>query len=245
MLTLSACGTANTSGDSSGDNGLETYTVATDANFKPFEYKNESGEMVGFDIDLMKAIAEEAGFNVEFESMEFDGLIAGMQSGRYPIAIAGISITEEREETIDFSDAYYDSGLILMVPKGSDIKSIDDVDGKKIGTKQGTTSQDYLVNYTDAEVEAYPEIINAYMDVQSGRLDAALYDLPNVLYYIKENGNGELETAGEVFEGQPYGIAFKKGSDLVDDVNEALATLKENGTYNEIYKEYFGTEPPQ
>ncbi|PKR77337.1 amino acid ABC transporter substrate-binding protein [Halalkalibacillus sediminis] len=247
---LVACGTSDdSSGDGNGDGEGEgeTYTVATDANFQPFEYKNpDTGEMEGFDIELIRAIADEVGFNVEFETMEFDGLIAGMESGRYPMAVAGISITEDRKESIDFSDPYYDSGLVLMVPEeNTDIKSIDDVAGKMIGTKQGSTSQQYLVNNTDAEVEAFPNILNAYNDVQAGRLDGALYDLPNVQYFIKENAEGELKTVGEVFEGQPYGIAFEKGSDLVEPVNEALATLKEDGTYDEIYEKWFGTAPPE
>lgn len=259
LIGLAACGTSGSSnsgsddndGGDTGDSGdnteeVETYTVATDANFKPFEYKNpDTGEMEGFDIDLMRAIAEEAGFNVEFETMEFDGLITGMQAGRYPMGIAGISITEERKESISFSDPYYDSGLILMVPNDSDIESIEDVDGKSIGSRQGSTSQAYLQDNTDAQIEAFPEIVTAYMDVKEGRLDAALYDLPNVLYYIDQEGEGELTTTGDVLEGQSYGIAFPKDSELVDDVNAALDTLIKNGTYAEIYEEYFGTAPAE
>lgn len=248
LSILTACGTSDTSSSSGGDSGeeMKTYTVATDSNFKPFEYKNpDSGEMEGFDIDLMKEIAKEAGFKVEFETMQFDGLIAGMQSGRYPIGIAGISITEEREKTIDFSIPYYDSGLILMVPKDSKIKSIDDVDGKKVGTRQGSTSQAYLKDNTDAEVEAFPGIVNAYMDVKKGRLDAALYDLPNVLSFIKDNGEDKVKTTGDLLEGQSYGIAFPKDSELVEDVNKALQTLIDNGTYAEIYEKYFGTAPSE
>ncbi|QDP41396.1 transporter substrate-binding domain-containing protein [Radiobacillus deserti] len=241
---LAACGTGDsTSGDSDGE---KTYTVATDANFQPFEYKNpESGEMEGFDIDLIKAIADEAGFNVEFKTMEFDGLLASMRSGKFPIGIAGISITDKRKETISFSDSYYDSGLILAVPKDSDITSIDDVSGLKVGARQGSTAEAYLKENTDAEVVAYPEIVTAYMNLEKGRLDAVLYDLPNVTYYIKENAPDKLKTVGDVLEGQPYGIAFPKDSELVDPVNEALSTLKEDGTYDEIYKKWFGTEPPQ
>ncbi|SDM27563.1 transporter substrate-binding domain-containing protein [Sediminibacillus halophilus] len=241
LLLLTACGSGETSGETTDG---ETYTVATDANFQPFEYKNpETGEMEGFDIDLIKAIADEAGFNVEFETMEFDGLIASMQSGKFPIGIAGISITDERKETISFSDSYYDSGLILAVPEESTIESIDDVDGLKVGARQGSTSESYLNANTDAEVVAYPEIVTAYMNLEKDRLDAVLYDLPNVQYYIKENAEGKLKTVGDVLEGQPYGIAFPKDSELVDSVNDALATLKEDGTYNEIYKKWFGTEP--
>ncbi|KGP91058.1 hypothetical protein N780_17520 [Pontibacillus chungwhensis BH030062] len=254
IAVLAACGSSTdssgdaTNGDSgdSGDSGeKETYTVATDANFKPFEYKDpDTGEMKGFDIDLMKAIADEAGFNVEFKSMQFDGLITGMQSGRYPLAIAGISITEERKESIDFSDPYYDSGLILMVQSDNEeIQSIDDVDGKEVGVKTGTTSEAYLKENTEAKIKAFPQIINAYMDVRNGRVDASLYDKPNVEFYIQESGEGELKTVGETLQGESYGIAMEKGSDLVEPVNEALATLKENGTYDEIYEKYFGKKP--
>ncbi|WP_163536312.1 transporter substrate-binding domain-containing protein [Gracilibacillus sp. YIM 98692] len=236
MLTvflLAACGA-----------GGETYTVATDANFQPFEYKNpETGKMEGFDIELIKAIAEEAGFNVEFETMQFDGLLAGIKSARYPMAVAGISITEERKKTINFSDKYYNSGLIVMVPTESDIQSVDDLAGKKVGTRQGSTSQEYLQNNTDAEIEAFPAIVDAYMALKSGRLDAVLYDLPNVKYFIQQEGEGKLKTVGKLLEGQPYGIAFPKDSDLVDDVNEALQTIKDNGTYDEIYKKWFGEAP--
>jgi glutamine transport system substrate-binding protein len=240
LSIIAACGSSGSGGD------VETYTVATDANFKPFEYKNpDTGEMEGFDIELMEAIAKEAGFEVEFETMEFDGLIAGMQSGRYPIGIAGISITEERKESIDFSNPYYDSGLVLMVPTDSDIQSIDDVDGKKVGSRQGSTSQSYLQDNTDADVQAFPEIVTAYMDVKEGRVDAALYDLPNVLYYIAQEGEGKLKTVGDVIEGQSYGIAFPKDSEIVGDVNEALESLIADGTYAEIYEEYFGEAPPE
>lgn len=239
MIIVAACGTG-ANGDS------KVYTVATDSNFKPFEYLNpETGELEGFDIELMQEIAKRADFEIEFETMDFDGLLAGMQSGRYPIGIAGMSITKEREESLDFSIPYYDSGLMMMVPTDSDIQSIDDVDGKKIGSRQGSTSQAYLQEHTDAKVEAFPEIVTAYMDVKEGRLDGAFYDLPNVLYFIDQEGENKLKTVGEVLEGQAYGIAFSKGSELVDDVNEALKSMIDDGTYAQIYEKYFGTEPSE
>ncbi len=233
IVLLSACGS-------------DTYTVATDSNFKPFEYLNtETGELEGFDIEIIKEIAERADFEIEFETMDFDGLLTGMQSGRYPIGIAGMSITEERKETIDFSIPYYDSGLILMVPEDSDINSIDDVDGKKIATRQGSTSEAYLLNNTEADVEAYPEIVTAYMNVKNGRLDGALYDLPNIQHYINTEGEGKLKTVGEVLQGESYGIALKKDSDIVDDVNEALESMIADGTYAKLYEKYFGEAPDE
>ncbi|GEL76436.1 transporter substrate-binding domain-containing protein [Tenuibacillus multivorans] len=238
---LVACGTSGSDGDN-------TYTVATDANFQPFEYKNpDTGEMEGFDIELIEAIAEDQGFEVEFETMDFDGLLASMRSGKHDIGIAGISIKEDRKEFIDFSDPYYDSGLILAVPIDSDIESIDDVAGLNVGARQGSTSEDFLLNNTDAEVTAYPEIVTAYMNLERGRLDAVLYDLPNVQYYIKEEASDSLKTVGDVMEGQPYGIALPKDSnpELLESINEGLKTIKENGTYDEIYEKWFGEAPPQ
>ncbi|CAM4102288.1 transporter substrate-binding domain-containing protein [Lederbergia lenta] len=238
LLVLTACG--NSSADGKG----KTYTVATDSNFKPFEYKNpKTGELEGFDIEIIEEIADRAGFKVKFETMDFDGVLAGLQSGRFPIGIAGMSITEERKESIDFSIPYYDSGLVMMVPNDSDIQSIDDVDGKKIGSRQGSTSQAYLQENTGAKVEAFPEIVTAYMDVKEGRLDGALYDLPNVLYYMNQEGDDKLKTVGDVLEGQSYGIALKKDSEIVDDVNQALESMIADGTYAKIYEKFFGEAP--
>ncbi len=246
MLTLAACGTKENADGSkgNGDTKGKTYTVATDSNFKPFEYLNtKTGELEGFDVDLIKEIAKRAGYEVEFETMDFDGLLAGMQGGRYEIGIAGMSITPEREETLDFSIPYYDSGIILMVPTDSDIESIDDVDGKKIGSRQGSTSESFLGKNTEAQVEAYPEIVTAYMNLANGKLDGVLYDVPNVQYYIAQEGKGKLKTTGEILQGESYGIAFKKGSELVDDSNKALESMIKDGTYAEIYEKYFGEKP--
>ncbi|MEK3889193.1 transporter substrate-binding domain-containing protein [Bacillus sp. FSL K6-3431] len=240
LVALTACGSSESSGEG------KTYTVATDSNFKPFEYKNpKTGELEGFDIEIIEEIADRAGFKVKFETMDFDGVLAGLQSGRFPIGVAGMSITEERKESIDFSIPYYDSGLVMMVPIDSDIQSIEDVDGKKIGSRQGSTSQTYLQKQTEAKVEAFPEIVTAYMDVKEGRLDGALYDLPNVLYYISQEGDDKLKTVGDVLEGQSYGIALKKDSEIVDDVNKALESIIADGTYADIYEKYFGEAPTE
>ncbi|MCA1021221.1 glutamine ABC transporter substrate-binding protein [Halobacillus litoralis] len=241
---LAACGSSESSSSGeSGDSEGETYTVATDNNFVPFEFMDEeSGEMQGFDIDLIKAVADEAGFNVEIESMKFDGVVAGMQSGRYDIGIAGMTITEERKETIDFSDPYYDAGLILAVDASNEeITSEEDLAGKKVGTRSGTTSETYISeNHPDAELITFPGIVEAYMDLESGRLDAVMYDVPNVKYYVNNDAEGTLKTAGDTLQGEQYGIAFPKDSELVEDVNEALQTLIDNGTYDDIYEEWFG-----
>lgn len=233
MLIISGCGS-------------DKYTVATDNSFVPFEFLNEeTGEVEGFDIDLMNAIAKEAGFEVEYEPMDFDGVIAGLQSKRYDIGIAGITINEDRKKTVDFSDPYYQAGLIIAVKKDNeDIKSEADLAGKVVGTRSGTTSVTYLKeNHPDAKIEPFPGIVEAYMDLQAGRVDAVMYDMPNVKYYVKKEAANDLKVVGDVLNGEEYGIAFPKGSELRDKVNEALKTLIENGTYDDLYEKWFGERP--
>src|SRR5699024_10059175 len=181
----------NSDGANNGGGDKETYIVATDNGYVPFEYIDEdSGDLVGFDIDLITALAEEADIEIEFETLEFDGIVAGIGSGRFDIAIAGMTITEEKEQSIDFTQPYYEAGLILAVQDGNDeIESIDDVDGKTVATRTGSTSQEYLTENTDAEIEAFPAIIEAYQNVLAGRSDAVLYDLPNVLYYSEKDAD--------------------------------------------------------
>ncbi|MBU9714899.1 glutamine ABC transporter substrate-binding protein [Evansella tamaricis] len=225
--------------------GDDEVTVATDTNYVPFEFMNtETGEMEGFDIDLIYEIADRVGFEINLEVVEFDGILAGMETGRYDIGIAGMTITEDRAKVFDFSDPYYDAGLVLAVRADEEeIQSIDDVDGRPVATRAATTSEDYLVENTDAEVRLFPDIVNAYQDLIAGRVDAVIYDVPNVLYYIETEALGEMKTVGDLLTGEQYGIAFPADSELRAQVNEALAEMKEDGTYGDIYEKWFGERP--
>ncbi|WP_257820565.1 transporter substrate-binding domain-containing protein [Salipaludibacillus agaradhaerens] len=233
-------------GDSSANNEeLPEYTVATDSNYVPFEYLNpDTGEMEGFDIDLINEIADRVGFTIDLEVVEFDGIVSGMGTGRYDIGIAGMTITEERAENFDFSDPYYDAGLMLAVRADEDeIESIEDVDGVNVATRGSTTSETYLQENTNAEITTFPDIMNAYQDLLAGRVDAVIYDVPNVLYYIETEALGDLKAVGERLEAEQYGIAFPQGSELTEEVNTALADMKEDGTYGDIYETWFGERP--
>lgn len=253
FLLLVACGSDDTSGqdttsgeDSNQDSETITYDVATDNNFVPFEFIDlETNELIGFDIELMEAIADEVGFEVVFHQMDFTGALSGIEQGSYDAAINGMTITEERKENIDFSDPYYESGLILAVAEDNEtIESIDDLnESHTVSTRLSSTSQTYLEENTDAASDAYPEITEAYQALLTGHVDAALYDMPNVQYFMQQQGEGSMKIVGDMLTGEEYGIAFPKGSDLVEDVNEALSTLMENGTYGDIYEEYFGERP--
>ena len=230
-----------------GTASAETHTVVTDPSFVPFEMMDtETGKMVGFDMEIIREVADRAGFEIDLNTMDFNGIIPALQSGSVDIAIAGITITDEREEIVDFSDPYYDSGLRLLVREGNDgIKEFNDLESKKIGTKIGSTSYDYLIKNLekDDSVTPYPGSADMYMALMSGAIDAVFYDAPNVGYFARTKGEGEVKTVGPLYEGQQYGIALVEGSDWVDEVNTALAAIKEDGTYEEIYEKWFGPMP--
>jgi glutamine transport system substrate-binding protein len=225
----------------------ETLRVVTDPSFVPFEMMDqETGEMIGFDMEIIREVADRAGFEIDLNTMDFNGIIPALQTGNVDIAIAGITITEEREEIVDFSDPYYDSGLRILVRESNgDVSEFDDLEGKKIGTKIGSTSYDYLVKNLEADdgVTPYPGSSDMYMALMSRSIDAVFYDAPNVGYFARTKGEGKVKTIGPLYEGQQYGIALKSGSEWVDDVNEALAAMKEDGTYKTIYEKWFGPMP--
>ena len=217
--------------------------VATDTAFVPFEFK-EGDTYVGFDIDLWGAIAEELELEFQLRPMDFSGIIPALQTGQVDVALAGITITEERSQAIDFSDGYYDSGFLLMVATDSDIDSTDDLGGKKLAVKTGTSASDWAEeNLADTELRKFPNIDNAYLELRTGNVDAAMHDTPNVLYYINTAGGGQVKAVGDQLMGHEYGIAFPTGSDLTPRVNEALANIKADGRYDAIYEKWFGTTP--
>lgn len=218
--------------------------VATDADFVPFEFK-EGDKYVGFDLDLWDAIAKEANLDYKLQPMDFNGIIPGLASKNIDVAIAGMTIKEERKKAVDFSDGYYDAGFIVMVPEGNTtIKGPKDLAGKKVSMKTGTAAVDWLkANVKDVEIVLFPNIGLAYMELQNGRVDAAMHDTPNVLYYAATQGKGKVKGIGEQVEAAPYGIAFPKGSELVGKVNDALKKIRADGRYAAIYKKWFGVEP--
>lgn len=219
--------------------------VATDTAFVPFEFK-QGNEYVGFDVDLWAAIAKQLNIEYTLKPMDFSGIIPALQTRNVDLALAGITITEERKKAIEFSDGYYKSGLQVMVRNNeNDIKGISDLNGKVVAVKSGTGSVEYAkANIKSKDLRQFPNIDSAYMELGTNRADAVLHDTPNILYFIHTAGKGRFKAVGDSIEAQQYGIAFPKGSDdLREKVNGALKTLKENGTYNTLYKKWFGTEP--
>ncbi|WP_155799363.1 glutamine ABC transporter substrate-binding protein GlnH [Bartonella tamiae] len=216
---------------------------ATDTAFVPFSFK-QGDDYVGFDVELWDAIAKDMGVTYKLQPMDFAGIVPGVQAGQIDVAMAGMSITDARAKVVDFSDPYYNSGLLLLVRADSDIKSVDDIDGKIIALKTGTGSVPYATeHFKDSERRQFPNIDNAFMELQTGRVDGVLHDAPNVLYYAATGGKDKVKIIGKPMEAQKYGAAFRKGSDLVEKYNTSLKNLKENGTYDRIYEKWFGEKP--
>nr|WP_269244130.1 glutamine ABC transporter substrate-binding protein GlnH [Rhizobium sp. AG207R] len=177
--------------------------MATDTAFVPFEFK-QGDKYVGFDIDLWDAVAKDIGVTYTLQPMDFNGIIPALQTKQVDVGLAGITIKDERKKVIDFSDGYYDSGFLLMVPADSKIVGPADLKGKTLAIKTGTSAADYAkANFKDTELRQFPNVDNAYMELQTGRVDAAMHDTPNVLYYIKTAGGGKVKAVGEQMMSSP------------------------------------------
>ena len=229
-----------------GSGFAKNLTIATDTNFPPFEFKDpQTGKHTGFDVELWDAIAKEIGVEYDLQPMDFNGIIPGLQSGQLDAGIAGITIKPERAKVVDFSDPYYNAGLLLLVKASNkEITKVEDLEGKLVATKLGTTSEDFLKKNAKAkEVKLYPNNDAMFMELMMGGADAVMFDSPVIANYVREVGKEKVKVVGPLYMGQSYGIGFPKGSELVGKVNVALKTLKENGSYRELYLKWFNTEP--
>jgi glutamine transport system substrate-binding protein len=224
-----------------------TYTVAFEATFPPFESKDaETGEFVGFDIDLIRAIGEEEGFDVQLMEMGFDGIIAAVQTGNVDLGVSGITIREDRLESVDFSTPYYHSALSIVVRTDNDtIKGVEDLKGKRIAVQIGTTGADYAKKIEGAKVTEYDAVTDCFLELKNGGADAIVNDNPVNLNYIKGNEQ-DYKIVGDTLESEYYGIAVKKGNkELLDKINSGLQKLKDNGKFAELYKKWFEVDPPE
>lgn len=217
--------------------------VATEPTFAPFEFQEEgSDKLSGFDMDLIRAIGAKMGYKVEIANMGFDALIPALNTGNIDVAIAGMSITDERKQAVGMSDPYYTSGLIVMVQKdNNDIKSIEDLKGKRIAAQIGTTGAAKAHSVEGAVVTEFNTNTESAMELTNGGVDAVINDSPVIGYYLAQGGSEVAKTVGDVMEAEQYGIAVKKdNTKLLEDINKALAELKKDGEYDKIYKTWFG-----
>ena len=214
--------------------------VATDATWPPFESINEqTKEIEGFDIDLMTAIAEKAGLEIEFMNVAWDPLLAGIAQCQYDAAISAMTITEERKKQFLFSDPYFEAGQIVTVRiDNTDITSKDDLSGKVAGAQIGTTGSFEIEKIAGATLKTYDDIGLAYQDLMNGQIDAVVADNPLALGYVGENPD-KLKAVGGVFTEESYGIAVcKTKEDLVAKINEGLKAVKAEGLIEELVEKW-------
>ncbi|MBR4768304.1 MAG: basic amino acid ABC transporter substrate-binding protein [Lachnospiraceae bacterium] len=216
-------------------------TVGTNAEFPPFEYVGDDGQPDGFDIALIKAIGDKLGVTVEVQNMEFDSLIASI-GNKIDVAIAGMTVTDERKQSVDFSDSYYDAVQYVVLPKDSTIASIDDLAGKTIGVQLGTTgmfiAEDDIEN---ANVSSYNKAVDAVNDLKNGKVEAVIIDKNPALVFTSKYPDDLVAVDGDQFGFgvENYAIAMPKGdTELSDAINKALKELKDDGTFDKLVSEY-------
>lgn len=222
----------------------KTYIIGTDVTFAPFEYKDVDGEYKGIDVDLLDAIAKDQGFNYELRPLGFSAALQALESNQIDGMIAGMSITPERQESFDFSDPYFESGVVMAISETNDsITSYEDLEGKTVAVKVGTTGAAFAESIQEEfgfELNTFEDSANMYEDVLTGNSDAAFEDYP-VMAYAIQSGLG-LKLTMDPEPGDNYGFAVNKGqnAELLEMFNNGLINIRANGTYDEIMDTYLG-----
>lgn len=217
--------------------------VGSSIDFAPFEFQEESQkEYQGFDMDLIRAIGKEMGREVEIQNLGFDGLIPALQGKNIDVIISGMTINEERQKNVNFSDPYYEAGLTMIVRDNEEaIKSFKDLTGKKVAVQIGTTSAEEVKKIQGAEIKELNTPADCFMELKAGGVDAVVNDKPVNEYYITKSGATGVKELSEKLTAENYGIAMgKDNADLQKEVNAALKKLKDNGEYQKIYDKWFG-----
>lgn len=248
-LTLTACGddkpTDTTKTDKTTAQHGKHIIIATESSFKPFSYLDNTGNLVGFEIDLANALCTKMKADCDIIAQDWDSLIPSLQANKSDAIMAGMSITPERLEVVDFSDSYFDNTLILVGKKGDNI-TINDLAGKTVGVQQATVSGDYLAKHQpNATVKAYDKQDNVHLDLSAGRIDYMLADFVPASDWLKTEAGANFEIKGNPIDiNDKVGIAVRKDNALKGDFNTALASLKVSGKYDELMKKYFATTEP-
>ena len=212
---------------------VTTITVVTDATWPPMEFVNEDKELAGYDIDLMNAIADAAGFEVEFQNTAWDGIFAGLGTGEYDAVISSVTITEDRQKTMDFSEPYINAGQVLIVQQSTaGVETLEDLVGERVGAQIGTTGAFEVDKVDGVELSTYDELGLAIEDLANGRIAGVVADTPIAADYVLQNDeySDTLKIVGEPFTEEFYGIAVEKGNDeVLALINEGLAQVKDEG----------------
>ncbi|WP_440454468.1 transporter substrate-binding domain-containing protein [Psychrobacter sp. ASPA161_9] len=248
MLMLAGCNNSSAPEESTASDTATTDTpinikIATESSYKPFSYTDADGKLIGYEVELVDALCAQMKAECELISQDWDGLIPGLNAQKFDAIIAGMSITPERKEVVEFTDPYFHTGIILIGKKGDAI-SVADLKGQPVASQRSTVSSQYLQDeYPDADIKLYDTQDNAYLDLTSGRVRAMMSDKVTGIDWLKTEAGKDYEVKGQEIstEEDAMGIAFRKGDPLVAKFNQALTELKANGVYDQITGSYFGT----
>lgn len=236
-------GTETSASTEGGGGGGEPLSVGSDIPYPPFE-EGKPGSYTGFDVELVEAIAENIGRTAEFQDTSFDTIFLDLAKNKFEMVASAATITDEREETVDFSNPYYISEQAILIEEGGEIDSVEALNGTKVGVQQGTTGQEFVEEKVDAdEIRKYPQGPDAVNALKTGAVDAVVMDIPVAENAV--NAGGGLEISAAIPTEEEYGFAVAQGETaLLEEINEGLAAAIEDGTYATLYEKYFGHEPP-
>ncbi|MFQ3318889.1 MAG: polar amino acid transport system substrate-binding protein [Natronomonas sp.] len=262
LAAVGAAGTAGLAGclgGNGGENGEETITIGSDIPYAPFEFRTEEGELVGFDVEIAEAVfTGELDLDYEFQETGFDGIIASLNNGNFRVIMSAMTINEERAERVDFSDPYFTAYQTVLVLDDGEITSKGDLRGRDVGVQKGTTGEGAAESLKeefdgDLTIESYDQITGAFDALLNNQVDAVINDNTVSAEFANENDDvifleGEGEAAEQGADAPPYltltveeyGIAFRQDDgEFRQEVNDALGAIREDGTYDDIYDEYF------
>lgn len=223
-----------------GNDEADVLVMATNAEFPPYEFYSDE-EIVGIDVDIARIIAEDMGCELVIEDMAFDSIIDAVESGKADIGMAGITVSEDRLKEVDFSDIYAEASQAVIVKEGSDVTSLADLVGKRVGVQLGTTGDDFSENIEDASVERYNRGYEAIQALDQGKVDAVVIDREFAEVYVSQNGG--LAILDESFTDEEYAICVAKGNTkLLEKVNASVQNLKDSGKLREIVDKYINAE---
>jgi polar amino acid transport system substrate-binding protein len=243
-IIVAGCGGGDSTTGEGG--GGEKLTVGSDVPYPPFEEFGQSkSEFKGFDVELVEAIAAKIGRTPEFQDTSFDTIFRDLAQGKFEMVASATTITEEREESVDFTNPYYlpSAQSIVVTKGGTPFKTAKDLTGKTVGVQQGTTGEEYVEEEIDTkELRTYPQGPDTFPALKAGTIDAVVIDRPVAEKAVEQDP--ELEISGGIETEEEYGFVVQQGDDeLREELNEGLEEVIDNGEYTTIYKKWFGKPP--
>lgn len=226
----------------------KVFVVGTDAAYAPFESQNEKGEIVGMTIDMLSAVASKAGVEIKFVNTPWEGIFNSLQQGDRDILASSITITDERKQTMDFTNPYFDAYQLIAVKANSKVSKFDDLKKLKVGVQTGTTGDEVVTKQqgkNSTNIKRFESTPLALKELEAGGVDAVVADNGVVINYVTNNPGAKFKTVSDkAFAPEQYGFAVKKGNaELLEKLNKGLADIKADGSYDKIYAKYFGAAP--